>query len=522
MVSFDHRQPGTDEGSWTAALRRDLPALDLDVDRILVVAAHPDDETLGAAGLLATAAARGIPVELLVATDGERSHPDSPTHTPATLALLRRRELHAAMGQLGLSAAPVFLGLPDGGTDEHRDAIAAALMDALDRAGSDRVLVLSPWRGDGHRDHRVVGEIVEQVCAARGLHSRAFPIWLWHWGTSDDVPWDRAERLALDPSVQDAKTRALDAHASQLRPLSPAPGDEPMVHVRMRAHFERDAEVFFAPEAVGAGDDEVRGAEVPFASQGAGAGDDDEVRDAEGSLVPQGAGATPAPTAGMPEGAGASVVEPRDSAGASAGPSASVGQAYFDDMYARHDDPWGFDSRWYEERKRAVLLAALPWRHYRATFEAGCSTGALTAQLANRSDRVLAVDLAEAALDRARLRLGGRPSVELRRATLPDDWPEGAFDLVVLSEVAYYWAGADLDRGLTAAVASLTLDGHLVACHWRHPVAEYPRSGDEVHDALAARPDLVRLVRHEEEDFVLEVFAHPGARSVAAEAGLVS
>lgn len=502
MVSFDHRQPGTDEGSWTAALRRDLPALDLDVDRLLVVAAHPDDETLGAAGLLATAAARGIPVDLVVATDGERSHPDSPTHTPATLALLRRRELHAAMGQLGLSAAPVFLGLPDGGTDEHRDAIAAAVTHALDRAGSDRVLVLSPWRGDGHRDHRVVGEIVEEVCAARGVHSRAFPIWLWHWGTSDDVPWDRAERLALDPSVQDAKTRALDAHASQLRPLSPAPGDEAMVHVRMRAHFERDAEVFFAPEGVGA-------------SAGA------EVRDAEGSLVPQGAGATPAPTARMPEGAGASVVVPRESADA-AGPSASVGQAYFDDMYARHDDPWGFDSRWYEERKRAVLLAALPWRHYRATFEAGCSTGALTAQLANRSDRVLAVDLAEAALERARRRLGDRANVELRRATLPDDWPEGAFDLVVLSEVAYYWAGSDLDRGLAAAVASLTTDGHLVACHWRHPVAEYPRSGDEVHDALAARSDLVRLVRHEEEDFVLEVFAHPGARSVAAEAGLVS
>lgn len=502
MVSFDHREPGTDEGSWTAALRRDLPVLDLEVDRLLVVAAHPDDETLGAAGLLATAAARGIPVDLLVATDGERSHPDSPTHTPATLALLRRRELHAAMGQLGLSAAPVFLGLPDGGTDEHRDAIAAAVTHALDRAGSDRVLVLSPWRGDGHRDHRVVGEIVEEVCAARGVRSRAFPIWLWHWGTSDDVPWDRAERLALDPGIQDAKTRALDAHASQLRPLSPAPGDEAMVHARMRAHFERDAEVFFAPEAVGA-------------SAGA------EVRDAEGSLVPQGAGATPAPTARMAEGAGASVVVPRESADA-AGASASVGQAYFDDMYARHDDPWGFDSRWYEERKRAVLLAALPWRHYRATFEAGCSTGAFTVQLADRSDRVLAVDLAQAALERARQRLGSRPNVELRRATLPDDWPEDAFDLVVLSEVAYYWAGSDLDRGLTAAVASLTPDGHLVACHWRHPVAEYPRSGDEVHDALAARPDLVRLVRHEEEDFVLEVFAHPGARSVAAEAGLVS
>lgn len=458
MVSFDHRDPGTDEDVWASALatRDPLPALDLEVDRLIVVAAHPDDETLGAAGLLATASARGIPIDLIVVTDGEGSHPDSVTHSPATLALLRRRELVDAARIVGLSGDPVFLGLPDGGTDEYRDAITGALRDALDHAGADRVLVLSPWRGDGHRDHRVVGEIVEAVCAARGVRSRAFPIWLWHWGGPDDVPWDRAEGLALDTAAQEAKARALDAHATQLHPLSAAAGDEAMVHPRMRAHFARAAEVFLAPD--------------PAAD------------------------------------------------GASAG---TVGPDYFDDMYARHDDPWGFDSRWYEERKRSVLLAALPRRRYRAALEAGCATGALTARLAERCERVLAVDLAPAALERARRRLVGRENVELRRAMLPDEWPAGEYDLVVLSEVAYYWGAGDLDRGLAASVGSLSGDGHLVACHWRHPVAEYPRSGDSVHDALAARPDLVGLVRHEEEDFVLEVFGRPGARSVAAEAGLV-
>ena len=405
--------------------------------------------------MLATAAARGIRIDLLVVTDGEGSHPASPTHSPATLALLRRRELVDAARIVGLVGDPVFLGLPDGRTDEHRDAITEALRATIDAAVGRRVLVVSPWRGDGHRDHRVVGEIVEQVCAARGVRSRAFPIWLWHWGGPDDVPWDRVEHLALEPAVRDAKTRALAAHRSQLEPLSAAPGDEAMIHARMHAHFVRDAEVFIAPE---------------------------------GPSTPPG----------------------------------SVGREYFDDMYARHEDPWGFDSRWYEERKRAVLLAALPRRTYRSTLEAGCSTGALTAQLADRSDRVLAVDLAPAALDRARTRLAGRRNVEFRLATLPAAWPEGVFELVVLSEVAYYWAGTDLDSGLTAAAASLSADGHLVACHWRHPVAEYPRTGDEVHDALAARPDLVRLARHEEQDFVLEVYAHPGALSVAAESGLVA
>lgn len=482
MVSFDHRDPGTDEDVWAAVLRRDLPALELNVDRIVVVAAHPDDETLGAAGLLATATARGIPIDLVVVTDGERSHPDSPTHSPATLGLVRRRELREAMSIVGVENEPLFLGLPDGGTDDHRDAIARALQRAIDRAPADRVLVLSPWRGDGHRDHRVVGEVVEQVCAQRGIRCRSFPIWLWHWGVPDDVPWPHAERLRLNAAARDAKARALEAHVSQLLPLSAAPGDEPTVHARMRSHFARDSEVFFAPRP------------APGPVPGVVAPTPDSASGTDAATAPSGEEPPAAPT---------------------------VGPEYFDDMYARHDDPWGFDSRWYEERKRAVLLAALPRSRYCAAFEAGCSTGALTAHLAERCDRVLAVDLALAALDRARRRLRGREHVELRRAMLPDDWPEETFDLVVLSEVAYYWGAGDLDRGLTAAVASLRTDGHLVACHWRHPVAEYPRDGDSVGAALAARSDLVRLVRHEEEDFALEVYGLSGARSVAAEAGLV-
>ncbi|WP_270354241.1 bifunctional PIG-L family deacetylase/class I SAM-dependent methyltransferase [Microbacterium testaceum] len=482
MVSFDHREPGTDESVWAAALAsRRLPPVDLDVDRIVVVAAHPDDECLGAGGLLATAAGRGIPIDVVVATDGEGSHPASPTHSPAGLARRRRAELAEAMDRIGVEGLPVLLGLPDASTGAHRRVIAETLDALLRRGDARRVLVLSTWRGDGHHDHRVVGEVAEQVAAVRGARHRAFPIWLWHWGTPDDVPWDRAERAPLGSDAAAAKARALGAHRSQIAPLSDAPGDETMLHAGMRAHFARDVEVFFAPVA------RTDAAPAPAPAGQPGATDPAaEVRPTETDADP-----------------------------------ASVGADYFDDMYARHDDPWGFDSRWYEKRKRAAVLAALPRRHYRAVFEAGCSTGALTAALAARADRVLAVDLSEAALARARLRLAAQAHVELRRALLPQQWPQGAFDLIVLSEVAYYWGAADLERGLAAAVAALDPDGHVVACHWRHPVAEYPLTGDEVHAALAAVPGLARLVRHVEDDFVLEVYGRAGAPSVAAEAGLV-
>ena len=70
---------------------------------------------------------------------------------------------------------------------------------------------------------------------------------------------------------------------------------------------------------------------------------------------------------------------------------------------------------------------------------------------------------------------------------MPGAWPEGDFDLIVFSEILYYFAGEDLGRMLDLAVTSLRPAGTLLAVHWRHPVADYPRSGDEVHSALRGR-----------------------------------
>ncbi|MDN8550079.1 PIG-L family deacetylase [Microbacterium sp. NM3R9] len=450
MVSFSHRDPGTAEATWAAAFAdRSLPALPEDFDHLVVVAAHPDDETLGVAGLMARTVRRGGTVAVLIATDGEGSHPDSPTRTPTDLARLRRDEAERALDRLSPHIRRRFLGLPDGGTDTHRDEIATALRDTLI---SGPTLVVSTWTGDGHRDHRVVGEVVAQVCGERGIPWRSYPIWLWHWGTPDDAPWDDLDVVALDEDAVEAKRAATRLHRSQVEPLSPAAGDEEMLHAGMQQHFERPFEVFVRP--------------------------------------------------------------PRD--------SGSLTRDFFDAFYHRNgDDPWGFDSRWYEQRKRAVTVASLPRARYRSALELGCSTGALTALLADRCDTVLALDIADAPLAVAAGRLGERPGVRFARAELPAQWPAGTYDLIVLSEVGYYWDRADLTRAVARIAASLTPDGHLIACHWRHPVAEYPLSGDEVHAALDAEQTLGRLLRHEEEDFVLEVFGSSQARSVAAETGLV-
>ncbi|MFF5249300.1 class I SAM-dependent methyltransferase [Streptosporangium sp. NPDC000095] len=205
----------------------------------------------------------------------------------------------------------------------------------------------------------------------------------------------------------------------------------------------------------------------------------------------------------------------------------TLGPQYFEEMYSASPDPWGFTSRWYEERKYAISAALLPARRYRDAFEAGCSIGVFTALLAPRCERLLACDLSFAAVEAASRRTAAHPGTRVQRRVLPEEWPtdEGRFDLVVLSEVLYYFGDADLERVLDLAVGALSPGGTLLAVHWRHPVAEYPRGGEDAHRALAAlagRAGLRRLVDHREPDFLAEVYlSGPGACSVAEAEGLV-
>lgn len=185
-------------------------------------------------------------------------------------------------------------------------------------------------------------------------------------------------------------------------------------------------------------------------------------------------------------------------------------------MYAATDDPWGFTSRWYEQRKYALTLASLPAAAYSRGLEIGCSVGVLTSGLAARCASLVAVDPSRAALESARSRVPA--SVQLLQAAVPDGWPAGSYDLIVLSEVGYYLDPPDLERLLDLVARDLAPDGAVVACHWRHPVADYPQSGDQVHRALGRWP---RSSRTEEEDFLLDVLHPGGAASVARREGLV-
>ncbi|WP_130485599.1 PIG-L family deacetylase [Microcella putealis] len=454
MVSFDARVAGTPAQAW-----RDDPRLDraapLDVatvDRLVVVAAHPDDETLGAGGLIAGCAARGIPVTIVIVTDGAASHPDD-----VLTSRRRAREAARAVEVLAPNAELRLLGFPDGRTDEHRWAIRTALNAAIGDVGAG-TRVAAPWRGDGHRDHRVVGELVADLMPAPQLWE--YPIWMWHWADPADavVPWSRARRASIDAAP---KARAISAYASQTN------GDAPQLLPSFLEHFRGDTELIFVAE------------EVPPALAEA---------------------ARPAAT-----------VSPTVD---------TVGHEHFDALYARRADPWRVETRWYEQRKRALTLASLPHPAYASGLEVGCSIGVLTAELADRCASLHAIDVSAEAVRRTRERLDADEvrgvTVEQRDARELD--VAARYDLIVLSEVGYYLDPTALDQALDRLLECLSDDGVLVACHWRHTVDGIPATGDQVHDALARRP-LHRVARYRDDDVVLDVVSRD-PRSVARQEGL--
>lgn len=178
----------------------------------------------------------------------------------------------------------------------------------------------------------------------------------------------------------------------------------------------------------------------------------------------------------------------------------------FTRMYERSPDPWDFRSRWYERRKRGLTLAALPEERYGSVFEPGCSIGLLTRELAGRCSRVLSMDSAPGAVAQARSELSGLDHVRVVQGRVPEDWPEGTFDLVVLSEVLYYSGDTDLRGILDRTLFSSQPGATVIAVHWRHEADEHVRTGDDVHRVLGSTPWLSRTCRHIEDDFVLEAF----------------
>lgn len=178
----------------------------------------------------------------------------------------------------------------------------------------------------------------------------------------------------------------------------------------------------------------------------------------------------------------------------------SLPPAYFEERYAADPDPWRFATSDYERAKYAATLDALPRAHYSSALEIGCSIGVFTRALAPRCDILLALDVAESALVRARERCADQPHVRFARSQVPKDWPLGRFDLILLSEVVYYLDAEDVGRLVARVRACLEPDGDIVLVHWLGET-HYPLSGDAAADLfIAASRDFARVLKQARTD----------------------
>ncbi len=328
---------------------------------LIVMAPHPDDELLGAGGLMARAVADARPIAVIVITDGSASDPSVARDQQR---MRRRAETTAGLTTLLGTAPPLlFLECPDGSFRARDVPIGpgSAIATFLSQFPGAQLLVTDP--ADAHVDHKAAFGLASRI-VAQGLVDQL-----------DVMPISQridghfaARRFTAHPLGHhaDAKAAALACHQSQINTATgftlskTALADFTTVEYTWPVHDRKSAE------------------------------------------------------------------------------SEAVPTRHFDAMFEKSSDPWGYDINVYEADRFRRTVAALDGKHFESALELGCANGALTAQLINSCTAIVAIDTAQAALDAARDRLGSHRGVEFLKGNLPDDLPEGQYDLIVLSDMLYY------------------------------------------------------------------------------------
>jgi LmbE family N-acetylglucosaminyl deacetylase len=211
---------GTPAALWLAAFKdRPLPVLDLsECPRLIVVAPHPDDETLGLGGTIAQLTATGVPVQVVSVSDGGAAHPGASASERLRMETTRRYELRRATRLLGVPP-PISLGLPDGELTDYEDNLTEVLTEILEAAGG-ATCCAATWRGDGHPDHEAVGRAASAACTRTGATLLEYPVWMWHWAfpTDSAVPWDQAYAVPAPGRATERKRLAAHSYRSQFEP----------------------------------------------------------------------------------------------------------------------------------------------------------------------------------------------------------------------------------------------------------------------------------------------------------------
>ncbi len=221
----------TSEETWLPLLK-EVPRWELPERPTLVVSPHPDDETLGAGGLIALQATRNVPVKILAVSDGEAAYPGFDG-----LAKIRKSELEAAAAALGVSKHHLIsLGLPDSRVSEFEHRLTGSITELID---ADSLLV-APWEFDPHPDHQACGRAAIEAAQLTGAAIVFYMFWAWHRESPQFLTGLPLRKLTIPPAAQRAKAEALACHRSQLH----HPGGQPILPDVFLAPARRPFEIF--------------------------------------------------------------------------------------------------------------------------------------------------------------------------------------------------------------------------------------------------------------------------------------
>jgi LmbE family N-acetylglucosaminyl deacetylase len=224
-------EPLTDDDAWTSILSR-LPEWSPPQLPTLVVSPHPDDETLGAGGLIATLRGLGVEAGVVAVTDGEHAYADIQRLGP-----IREAEQTEALAHLGMDGSKIIrLRIPDREVAAYEDELFNRLLLLV----KGNCHIVAPWIGDYHPDHEACGRVAERVARETGARISYYFFWTWHRGTPEDLRGLALRSLRLDDLILWAKSEALQCHRSQLKHVS----GEPILPANLLGPMQWPFEVF--------------------------------------------------------------------------------------------------------------------------------------------------------------------------------------------------------------------------------------------------------------------------------------
>lgn len=430
---------------WNMAVPAEKSFLD-NVHSCLIVAPHPDDESLGCGGLIAKLRKQHCLVNVVITTDGSQSHPNSSNYPEKERIEVRSRELIHALQVLEVDETNIhFLEGKDAAFPQSNepgfDNFKEKLKIIISRVNPQ--LCLIPYELDPHCDHRSAWQLLNAALgevATNGITVWEYPIWLYEIARPEDLPVLKEGELKyvdIDLFIH-KKREAIAAHVSQTTDLI---NDDPhgfVLSQEMINNFLTGREYFIQRDGL----------------------------KKENTLSAD----------------------------------------YFQSLYQNNTDPWNFEKSEYESEKYRATINYLPESQYLNGLEIGCSIGVLTNMLRKKCKALLSIDISETALAVAKKRLQSYPEVAFRVAAVPQNFPIGNYNLIVMSEVGYYLSMTDLLRVKKQIIDSLLPSGTLILVHWTHYVSDYPLSGDQVHETFITAKELIRTSYKRTDDYRLDVF----------------